>query len=681
MALIVEGFALAIEGIALVIDCACCIRDGCDLRFCVTENDCDDAAIQPGVECFCRGKRCTSDPSCVDDDDCPDGLVCVDGRCLPPCRGQECTEDADCPEECVCIENGCFDPDQVYYCWKQVQDAQGNPIPVEDQEVECKQGVPTPPMYSSAGGPYLSYALCASTGCDARFECNPVVGDCFPDPLGPYESFTECQAACGDGGDLGRCCASTVCYDAEGNVESVSSTCDDCCGGQKVPIDPDNPGLGERCDNTSPCRKSQCVSDRLEDLLPYPLCRTFRQFNTLFRDCDLCPTDAVGPCCHEDKEPASATFGKDICTLQEEAYCTEILEGEFKGNSWWTCTEPRTDIGQDFACPNCNGFGDCSCEEGEFCFANRCNSCQNPNANPTKTGTITEVRFDEYTGIDPDPQLYRKYYFRVLTCQGQNPEDYKREPVVIYGRHIERPDQLDQLLIVDNDPDEVDSRGYTIYQDEECYLEILAKKPDGTPPRIGLCYFWQDPPVINGICPWDQMAYTCECQSDPAFECPNCHPEAGLEFESYNWKVITPQEIPPQEGACFEVNPCARRWFDRSTKAWFRETWSYVWPGNFDANSFERVRDRLIVLMPDGTLQDVTDEWVTGKTVGVYSDCLVRSRYSICDDVDEFGEPICDNCEGSECESPLGIGPPAAPPDPLGICTVNRNLNDPNPLP
>ena len=217
MSLILEGVALAIEGAALVIDCACCIGELCDLRACLTDNDCDDAALQPGAECFCRGNKCTSDPTCFDDDDCPDGYVCVDGRCVPPCRGQECVGTSDCPEGCECIDGGCFDPELVYYCWKQVQDEQGNPIPDADQEVQCKQGVPTPPMYSSAGGPYLSYALCAATGCDSMFSCNTVVGDCYPDPLGPYDSFSDCQAACGEGGDLGRCCKSTVCYDAEGS--------------------------------------------------------------------------------------------------------------------------------------------------------------------------------------------------------------------------------------------------------------------------------------------------------------------------------------------------------------------------------------------------------------------------------------------------------------------------------
>ena len=688
MSLILEGFALAIEGAALVIDCACCIKELCDRRACLTDNDCDEAALQPGAECFCRGNKCTSNPACVDDDDCPDGLVCVDGRCVPPCRGQECTGDADCPEGCVCIESGCWDPELVYYCWKQVQDEQGNPIPDADQEVQCKQGVPTPPMYSSAGGPYLSYALCAATGCDSMFSCNTVVGDCYPDPLGPYDSFSDCQAACGEGGDLGRCCKSTVCYDAEGNVESVSSTCDDCCGGQKVPIDPDFPGLGERCDNTSLCRKSDCISD---DPIAFPGCRTFRQFNTLFRDCDLCPTDAVGPCCHEDTNPESATFGKDICTLQDEAYCTEILNGDFKGNMWWTCTEPRTDIGQDFACPNCNGNGDCSCEEGEFCFANRCNSCENPNDNPTKTGTVTEVRFDDYTTIDPDPQLYRKYYFRVLTCQGQVVEDLRREPVVIYGRNINTPDRLDQLIIVDNDPNIVDSRGYTTYEDEECYLEIVAKKPDGTPPRIGLCYFWQDPPVINGICQYEP--YTCECNTgEPDFECPNCQiPPDILLYETYNWAEITPQQGIPQEGQCFTVNGCAQRWFNLSTKKWFRETWEYCF---FDENTgaettYSRRRDRLIVLMPDGTLQDKTDEWVTGLPVRAnnvdYSDCLIRGYGDKClvYNEEEGGCEVNQTENGSDVTTDEygGYAPPAAPPDPLGNCIINRNLTDPNPLP
>ena len=678
MSLILEGAALAIEGAALIIDCACCIKELCDKRACLAESDCDEAALQPGAECFCRGNQCTSDPSCVDDLDCPEGYVCVDGRCVPPCRGQECTEDADCPEECICVDGGCFDPSSIYYCWKQVKDEQGNDIPDADQEIECNKGKPTPPMYTSAGGPYLSYALCAATGCGAKFECNPVIGDCYPDPSGMYEEFSECQAACGDGSDLGRCCKSEVCYDADGNVTDVTSTCDDCCGGTPVPIDPDVPGLGERCDNTTPCAKTQCISD---GPITFPGCRTFRQFNTLYRDCDLCPTDAVGPCCHEDTNPDSATFGQDICTLQDEKYCTEILDGDFKGSTWWTCTDSRTDLGRDFACPNCNGSGDCACEADQFCFSNRCNDCENPNANPTQEGKITAVRFDRKAGIDGDPRLYRVYYFRVLTCPGQSPVDFKREPVAIYGRNVLTPAEDSLLLIVDNDPDRVDSRGYTSYTDDECYISISAQKMDGTPAEIGLCYYWQDRSMPTGDCPWDEMGYSCECLGDPAFACPNCHQNPDLESESYTWEVITPQMTPPQEGACFEVNPCATDAFKDATKAWFRETWSYVWAGDFDANTYVRVRERLIALMPDGKPQDVTDEWVTGKPVGVYSDCLVRSSSSVCEDVDEFGEPVCQECVGSDCESPLGIEPPAAPPDPLGICTLSRKLNDPNPLP
>ena len=680
MSLILEGIALAIEGAALVIDCACCIREGCDLRACNTDNDCDDAALEPGVECYCRGGRCTSNPSCVDDDDCPDGLICSNGQCAPPCSGQECLTDEDCPEGCVCIEGGCWDPESVYYCWKQVKDEDGNDIPDDEQESQCKQGVPTPPMYTSAGGPYLSYSLCAASGCDAMFSCNPVAEDCFPDPAGPYEDLPTCQSECGGSGETeGRCCESVVCYDADGEVISVTQGCaefgiggENCCG------DCDQPP-------THACPKSVCISDPPK---PFPSCRTFRQFNALFDNCDLCPTVDIGPCCHEDND------GNKTCSMVGRIECEDVLNGVWKGNTWFDCEnarDPQVDLLYDFACPDCNGLGDCSCEDGEFCFANRCNSCQNPNAFPSKTGTVAEVRFDDYTTVDPDPQLYRKYYFRVMTCQGQNPIDFAREQVAIYGRNIKTPDQLDLLLIVSNDPLAVDARGYTTYEDQECYIEIVAKKVDGIPARIGLCYFWQDPPVINGIC--TITPYTCECQSgDPDVECPNCQipPEIYL-YETYDWSRITAQQGIPQKDICFTVNGCAQRWFNLSTWEWWRETWEY---GFFDENTgaettYSRRRDRLIVLMPDGTLQDKTDEWVTGLPVRAnnvdYSDCLVRAHGSKCLvwNEDEGGCEVSQTEQGSEVTSDAygGYGPPAAPPDPLGNCIINRNLNDPNPLP
>ena len=266
---------------------------------------------------------------------------------MPECRGQPCTGDGDCNDNCVCIEGGCWNQDNVYYCHGDPDDT--------NADGECKQGVPE----LSKGGPYLTYGLCAQSGCKSKFSCNPVICDCYPDPAGQYEEISQCQSeCCGGTGDLGRCCASKVCYDEDGNVTEVTQQCDECCGGGQPPdlepIDPDNPNAGLRCVNTVPCKREDCIS---EPRLPNGQagCRTFRQFNTLFDNCDLCATSLLGPCCYE-------VDGVATCDMHDRGYCEDVLNGEWKGNNWFTCEDardPDVDLLFDFACPMCNGAADC----------------------------------------------------------------------------------------------------------------------------------------------------------------------------------------------------------------------------------------------------------------------------------------------------------------------------------
>ena len=56
--------------------------------------------------------------------------------------------------------------------------------------------------------------------------------------------------------------------------------------------------------------------------------------------------------------------------------------------------------------------------------------------------------------------------------------------MAIYGKNILTPAQDSLLLVVDNDPDKIDSRGYMSYTDEECYISISARKMDGTLLRL-----------------------------------------------------------------------------------------------------------------------------------------------------------------------------------------------------
>ena len=670
MSLILEGAALAIDGAALIIDCACCIKELCDKRACVTESDCDEAALQPGAECFCRGNECTSDPSCTDDDDCPDGLICLNGMCVSPCQGQPCGTDGDCPEVCVCVDGGCYDPDSIYYCWKQVKDEQGNNIPTADQELQCSQGVPIPPMYSQGGGPFLSYALCAASGCGAKFSCNPVICDCYPDPAGPYEEISQCQSeCCGGTGDLGRCCASTVCYDADGNVTEVTQQCDECCGGGQPPdlqpIDPDNPDAGLRCVNTVPCKREDCISDgRLQN--GQAGCRTFRQFNTLFDNCDLCATSLLGPCCYEVE-------GVAICDMQDKGTCEDVLNGEWKGNNWFTCEDARdsqVDLLLDFACPNCNGEGDCACGGNGYCYGQKCLDCINPTTvNTDAEGTI----------IDNNPKAGDKWKFRVRSCT--DGVSYPEQDVNIFA---ERPDGTKKLVTTINNRDgEIDSFGRTLWTfgEEECFRFLVAQKMVGNPDEVQLCMEKEaagNPLPPPGCEPPSGM---CPCP-DP--ELPGCPDDQRDLVYTYG-----PSEAPPQERWKFKdsTTPECRA---KYAFMWYQETGFQSYDEEipcedfFVLNTVQESFGRFKYLMwkpgPGGGWTDVTDQYVEGLPYTPPGYNEVPNGLSI-EIVDEFN-----GCDGivqsvAASEGLVDIPIPCEVPDLNANCPQSRNMRSENPLP
>ena len=499
MSLVLEGISLVLEAGGLAIDCACCIKEKCEAIVCANDVDCDEAGKTPDAECFCRAKKCTSNPSCVNDDDCPDGQECVDGRCVSICRGQPCGADGDCPDECVCLEGGCWNKDNVYYCHGDPNDT--------NADGECKQGVPE----LSKGGPYLTYGLCAQSGCKSKFSCNPVIGDCYPDAAGIFEDLPTCQSNCGDGTDQGRCCESVVCYDADGNVTGVTQQCAErgindtpCCGGGKAPIDPDNPGAGERCVDTHSCSKKNCISDP-------PLqngqvgCRTLRQFNSLFEDCDLCATLQLGPCCYE-------VDGVATCDMHDKGYCTDVLGGTWKGNNWFTCEDAReaqVDLLIDFACPDCNGAGDCACGGNGYCYGQKCRDCNNPTTVDTDAaGTI----------IDDNPKAGDKWKFRVRSCTDgvSSPE----QDIFIFA---ERPDGTRKLVTTINNKDgDIDSFGRTVwtFDEEGCFSFLVAQKMVGDPDEAQLCM--EKEAAGNPLPPagCEPSSGQCSCP-DPEFDCPD----------------------------------------------------------------------------------------------------------------------------------------------------------------
>ena len=664
MSLVLEGLSLVLEAGGLAIDCVCCIKEKCEAIACVNDVDCDEAGKTPDAECFCRKKNCTSDPACQGDDDCPSGQECVDGICVSVCRGQPCGTDGDCPDNCVCLEGGCWDQQNVYYCHGDPDDSTA--------DGECKQGVPQ----LSKGGPYLTYSLCAQSGCKSKFSCNPVIGDCYPDAAGTFEDLPTCQTNCGDGDDQGRCCESKVCYDANGNVTGVTQQCAEkgingtpCCGGGKEPIDPDNPGAGERCVDTNSCSKKNCISDLPQEP---PYCRTFRQFNSLFDDCDLCPTLGLGPCCYE-------VDGVATCDMHDKGYCTDVLGGTWKGNSWFTCEDAResqVDLLLDFACPDCNGAGDCSCGGNRYCYGQKCHDCNNP----------TTVSHLSFTRIDTEPKIGDQWKFRSRDCNGG--VSTQDQSIDIYGEKHDGSSQL--LTTVDNSS--TNSIGQTVWTNDstECYQFLTARKTVGNPDEAQLCA----EKTAAGD-PWPPVG--CEpiqVNSQGECECPggaNCSGDDNdLANATYFW---SPLNRPPPEGLIYTdaAWPCVSSyrtqwWEEHTSQALMIDTGETDVNGApcFQSKSSSFTYLRLLAYLPGTGWTDVTDDWIDSTTNAneTFTD-LLRSEYYSEDEL-----PFLDECEPSSVKVEEGsagvyqelynVG--CEKPDPLSNCGGGKFRTE-NPLP
>ena len=332
MSLATLGLNLIREGFALAIDCACCIGELCDGIPCVSNRECQEAELVPDATCQCKRLQCTSE-CCQSDEDCPEGYYCLDCACVPKCTGEPCTEDFDCNDGCVCAGGQCFPASDMVYCQRNPDDL--------DAEPRCRFGRPADPSLIVAG-PFTSYGICCFVGCDCKYICNPVSLACNPNPDGEYSSQSECEGACGDPDDMGRCCQSVVDYDDDGKAISYETGPADVC----------------------PSTREWCKSDPPVEM---PGQRTFRSFNPLFDNCDLCPVNAQGPCCLDGE-----------CKMGLDRLECEDAGGEFKGDSWIDCETPRDPaVGQffDYACPGCNGQGDCACEDNEFCDGMACSEC------------------------------------------------------------------------------------------------------------------------------------------------------------------------------------------------------------------------------------------------------------------------------------------------------------------
>lgn len=208
---------------------------------------CPPACAEPPEPCDCGpDKQCETCYECVDrkcvriEDCCADGTpcpacsTCIDGQCVPcdeipctqcvggscspcgPCQKCEDGECSPCDSDEVCINGVCV-PKQYYCCWDscEAQDL-GSGTTCKDAKIENGQQVNPCGTGTRTGGgscdlkksgPYSrkdKANATDTTACEANcggWECIPDacgIPRCVQTGDGPYETESECQAACGD---------------------------------------------------------------------------------------------------------------------------------------------------------------------------------------------------------------------------------------------------------------------------------------------------------------------------------------------------------------------------------------------------------------------------------------------------------------------------------------------------
>lgn len=305
--------SLLLHGVGLAGTCECCAV--CPPDPCVNDGDCTGSSI----DCVCEESVCV--PACVEGS-CPVGFVCADGHCVPdPCNQSSCLSSGDCDTSCVCSQGMCVSEDDQFYC---CEDANG--------DTNCQRG-PCAPTDTTLGGPFNDMALCCSSGCDCRYDCNPVSNSCVPNPQGQYSDQQTCLANCADPGELGICCETMA---PESN--SNPSLC----------ILRQPAGVGITCVTT----RAGCQDDR-----PNGITRFWQRG---FDNCDLCPTSPTGACCKPD----------GCCEVLCEGECEDI-GGTYMGNLWKDCDTMRYPPTIGTPCGNSEGCTHCSFNQppenrGEF---------------------------------------------------------------------------------------------------------------------------------------------------------------------------------------------------------------------------------------------------------------------------------------------------------------------------
>ena len=331
----------------------------------------------------------------------------------------------------------------------------------------------------------------------------------------------------------------------------------------------------------------------------------------------------------------------------------------------------------EFACPNCNGDGDCACGGNGYCYGQKCLDCISPTTvNTDAEGTI----------IDDNPKAGDRWKFRVRSCT--DGVSYPEQDVNIFA---ERPDGTKKLVLTINNRDgEIDSFGRTLWSlgDEECFRFLVAQKMVGDPDEVQLCMEKEaagnpmpppgcEPP--EGLCDCPNEMFDCEDDPNLAYAVRTFGPINAPPANIWKWKDNVTAE-------------CRAKYVFR----WWRDTQSNGLDtmedcGGFESNTFideNYAYYRLLMWKPGpgGGWTDVTEAYVEGLP---YEYSNVDAEIVIIPDGLRFESVITTSgCTGIVSEDVGSEGvyqglapPPCEIPDLNVNCPQSRNMRSENPLP
>jgi hypothetical protein len=369
--------------------------------------------------------------------------------------------------------------------------------------------------------------------------------------------------------------------------------------------------------------------------------------------------------------------------MHDRGQCENVLDGEWKGNNWFDCEnarDPDVDLLLDFACPDCNGAGDCSCGGNGYCYGQKCHDCNNP----TTVNHLTHVI------IDMNPKIGDRWKFRSRDCNGG--VSTQDQAIDVYGEKFDGTKQM--LTTVDNG--QPNSIGLTEWTNNstECYRFLTARKRVGAPDEAQLCAEKTAagdpaPPVNCRPTPIGTQG-ECECPGGP-----NCSgDDDSLANATYSWE---PWNRAPPAGLIYNNSEC----FDSYATEWWVENTNQtlmIETEQTDIDGFPCFQNkstgftyiRLLAYLPGTGWTDVTDDWVD-STTNVPPDAinagitdLLRYEYYSEDEL-PFDPEGCEPSGFIEQEGSNGVYQElydvgCEKPDPLANCG-GANFSSENPLP